>query len=141
MPSVLIISPDPEARRMLQLAFELEGLLSHTAIDAGEAKALAPQADGIILDMVDGSAPQWEEARRVIKLGVTPTTFLLPRGWDERKAPKATAPADLLVRKPYELLGIIRQVKGMVEARKRPQKKKKPTLKKVAAKKKKAKHR
>lgn len=140
MAAILIISPDPEVRRTLQLAFELEGLPTFTAIDPAEAKTMAPTADGAILDMIDGSAGQWEGARATLKFRVAPTAILLPRGWDGKKLPKGVEAADLFVRKPYELLSVIRRVKELAKGKRLalkkvpPKKKKEARLKKPKAK-------
>lgn len=129
MASILVISPDPEARRMLQLAFELDGATVLTAIDAGDARAARPQVEGVVLDLIDGGAEQWNPAREVLRQFRAPTAILLPRGWGGRRPPRAISGADLIVPKPYELLDVVRRVKGMAEGKKPAPRKKKPLRK------------
>lgn len=127
MPKVLIISPDPESRRILQLAIELGGMETETAVDAFGA----PAADcvAVLADMVDDSESQWDAARRALALKSAgkspPVALILPRGRTPARLPRGIEKAGLLVKRPYELLVLVGMMKELTD---KPEKKRRPPV-------------
>lgn len=113
---ILIISPDPESRRMLELAFELDGFETRSAVD-DRGPLTAGGADAILIDMVEDSKDEWSAVRlallrskRTSRRRTPKTAIVLPRGYGGSKPPKGVLIPDAIFRKPYELLNMIRQV-------------------------------
>ncbi|HPQ80142.1 MAG TPA: hypothetical protein PLZ86_00240 [bacterium] len=115
MHRILIISPDPESRRAIQLALELGGMETETAVDPSETTGIDFSA--VLNDMVEDSDEQWEAARRAMKIGSKgsrpPVALILPHGRDPSRLPKGTEKAGLVVKKPYELLRLVELVKAL----------------------------
>lgn len=116
MTTVVVISPEPEARRILTLALELAGLEVAAAVDPEEAKGVATNEAALLLDMVDNSDDQWDAARYALGIARSagaPAVLLLPRGRDGTKLPRGVEGAALIVRKPFELLALVEQIRGL----------------------------
>lgn len=121
MSKILIISPDPEGRRTLELKLELSGHSVETAIDVREGLTFAKRmpCQMIVLDMIDTGPLDMGEVRMLAEYSKTKrgikVTILLPRGQRDLKIRKLDWKPDLVVRKPYELGHLIRLVDEMVK--------------------------
>jgi len=107
---ILIITPDPEAGRTLELAFDLAGWgVSHV----GTVRGTHPSGAGVVLlDMVDGT----DEFRKVGKQSFkgAKVVAIAPRGEGEDSIMKSVPRTDAVVRRPYELTHLVRTVEGLV---------------------------
>lgn len=140
MPTALIISPDPETRRLIALGLELRGHETTQAVDVEEMAHSDRPVDCVLLDMVDASS--WNEARALSRAareaGDPFTVLLLPRGFQEGHPRGPAAPFHCIVRKPFELMQLIRRIaEGMEEhrarAKHRAPKRKTPSKKKTTS--------
>ena len=132
MSTVVVISPEPEARRILTLALELAGLEVASAVSPEEAKKTASDAAALLLDMVDDSDDQWDAARYALGIARSAgarAVLLLPRGRDGARLPRGADGAALVVRKPFELLALVEQVQELASV---PQKTGRPPAAKQA---------
>jgi hypothetical protein len=140
MPTILTVSPDPEARRMLGLGFELKGFDIIQEVDVQGAKHSATGAQIMLLDMVDAS--QWNEAEAAARLAKTSgcalAALLLPRGFQGDPPTGIRKGFGLIIRKPYELMDLIRRTIAALSARTKkapPPKKSRPPARKKRVKK------
>ena len=126
MPTILTVSPDPEARRMLGLGFELKGFDIISEVDVQGATYSATGAEIMLLDMVDAS--QWNEAEAAARLartaGCALAALLLPRGFQGDPPSGIRKAFGLIVRKPYELMDLIKKTIAALPTRKRKTKRK-----------------
>ncbi len=115
MQPALIISPDPESRRTFELACELLGLEVSTAIDPEHAPD--GRYGALLLDMADDSPEQWDTARRVLsglfKARADATAVILPRGRNDGSAAKTLERASLIIRRPFELMSVVGQLRNL----------------------------
>ena len=120
MPTILTVSPDPETRRMLGLGFELKGFDIISEVDVQGARHSATGAEIMLLDMVDAS--QWNEAEAAARLAQTSgcalAALLLPRGFQGDPPTGIRKGFGLIVRKPYELMDLIRKIIAALSTRK-----------------------
>ncbi len=103
-----IISPDPEGARMLALAFELHGWEVGLAAELQQLSRL-PRREEValtLLDLADAAAARQPAFRRE---GI-PGRFIViaPHGMSEEESRRRYAFADLVVRRPYELLSLVK---------------------------------
>ncbi len=111
MRKVLIISPDPETGRMLTLAFELAGWEVEQATGVRDAKANGAKL--VVLDMVEG-AGGFRKALTASSFKGAKVVALAPRGEKEEDVRERLARANLVVRRPFELVGLVRMADGLV---------------------------
>jgi len=110
MKTILIISPDPETGRSLELAFELADWEVRQATVVKGSKAEG--ADVVILDMVEGvddfklSARSFKGARVVA---------IAPRGMDEGAVVEKVPRANAVIRRPYELIHLVKAIAKLFE--------------------------
>lgn len=104
MKTILIISPDPETGRSLELAFELADWEVRQATTMKGSKA--DGADVVLLDMIEGIGE--------FKKGVSARSFkgakvvaLAPRGMDEVSVTEKVPRANLVIRRPFELTHLV----------------------------------
>ncbi len=132
MAHILIIGPDPEAREVLKLRFEVEGLSVSTALGSDDAAFLIEQRrpDAVMIDMMGYDENEQNEIRRIIKKTEqmkSPSVLLLPRDntaltktavklcdFCGPAAGKSKLNADLIVRKPYDLDTLIAKTKHLI---------------------------
>ena len=140
MPTILTVSPDPEAQRLLGLGFELKGFDIIQEVDVQGATYSATGAEIMLLDMVDAS--QWNEAEAAARLAKTSgcalAALLLPRGFQGDPPKGIRKGFGLIVRKPYELMDLIRKIIAALSAkvkRSPPPKKRRPPARKKKTKK------
>lgn len=116
----LLIGPDPEARRLMMLACELEGIQTRELTSPSEFDHLLLRAHVAVVDIADDGDVVWEWARRVIgrkkNLPGLRTVILLPRGFNAKTYPDGCHAADLYIKKPYELFGTVRKIQGVMDA-------------------------
>lgn len=119
MPSVLIVSPDPQTKRMFQLGLELEGLCVQTASGL-EGMGRGDRFDAILLDAAEDSDELWKMLRalsaKAKSAPATSTVLLLPRGEKPSGAPRGIR-ADFVVRRPFELLSAIQMIRALAEGK------------------------
>ncbi|MFH1830027.1 MAG: hypothetical protein ABH871_04540 [Pseudomonadota bacterium] len=112
MKKIIIISPDPEMRRMLTLAFELDGWKVKTAATI-DSTSKSGKADLILFDMAEGSKAfkkdDFEKAPSKAKVVVIP-----PRGMVEKDIKQEAPNADLIIPRPFELMHLVRTASEMV---------------------------
>lgn len=121
MSKILIISPDPETRRTIELKLELSDYTVETAIDVRDALTIAYRNffPIILVDMIEMGPIEMGEIRGLAeyvkqKRGIK-TLVLLPRGQRDLKIRKLDWKPNLVVRKPYELGHLIRLVDEMAK--------------------------
>jgi DNA-binding response OmpR family regulator len=105
MKTILIISPDPESRRTLELAFELKGWKVEVATTANSTTKAAG-TNLVLLDMVEGLA-DFKKDKATKLPHKTKVLALLPLGADEQGARKIIPKSFAVIRRPYELLHLI----------------------------------
>lgn len=110
MPNVLIISPDPETRRALELALELKGV----SVTRGNAVS----ADAVVIDLVGEDHLKWKNLLAVSKknaaLRGAKTVVVLPHGSFTPKILQTLDYADLIVKRPFELFDVIEKISSIV---------------------------
>lgn len=107
MPRMVIISPEPESARMLALAFDLHGFEVGLAANLQELRRLPrhEEVELTLLDLIDAA-----DARQPgLKRGQIPGRLIViaPHGMTEEEARRRYVFADLVVRRPYELLSLV----------------------------------
>lgn len=105
MKDILIISPDPETSRMLELAFELEGWRVDQATTVKGAKAMSAMV--VLLDMVEG-VDEFRKALTAKSFKGAKVVALAPRGMGEGVVELKVPRTDLVVRRPYELTHLVK---------------------------------
>lgn len=118
MHKITIISPDPDTRRILELAFDLKGFSPKTVVDIPRS---GTDDDLILLDLVrDGgkSVHVTPKAMAGQKGKAGKLVVLLPRGSGAKEPEKWKDRADLIVKKPYELLSLIDSVEELAKGKK-----------------------
>jgi hypothetical protein len=105
MRTILIISPDPETGRSLELAFELAGWEVRQATTIKGSKA--DGADVVILDMIEGLG-EFKKAVTVRSFKKAKVMALAPRGMGEEAVTEKVPRANFVVRRPYELTHLVR---------------------------------
>lgn len=116
MKKIIIISTDPETARTLSLRFELEDYAVDTAIDFKEAAAVANQGTFslVLIDMVVDDPAQWKELKDFLnrkgKGRARQTVLMLPRGLHAIDLKWLGHKPALLIRKPYDLEAVVREV-------------------------------
>lgn len=109
MPNVLIISPDPETRRAIELALELKGV----SVTGGNAVS----ADAVVIDLVGEDHSKWGNLLAVSKknaaLRGAKTAVILPHGSFTPKVLQTLDRADLIIKRPFELLDMIEKISSM----------------------------
>ncbi|MFA4875412.1 MAG: hypothetical protein WC690_08750 [bacterium] len=111
MRSILIVSPEPESARMLSLAFELDGWTAHEATSVEDARGIK-DANTVIIDAIEGASElkkteQWKSLAHACGTVGRPIV-ILPRGMEEAEARRKIGDACLLVRRPYELIHLVK---------------------------------
>jgi len=116
MYQILIVSPDPETSRILELKFELEGYRVHTFMGVKDMKCSEFHGfDCIcIFDMVDTSREQMQELKlifdHVLSKRCLKTAILLPRGLPDLNVRGIISHPDIVLKKPYELSSLVRLI-------------------------------
>jgi len=120
MRRILIISPDPETARMLDLRFDLDGYTVETTLDMKEARNVARRNPYhvFLLDMIETDRSQMKEVQELAKYaranrGIQ-TIVLLPRGQRDLKLKKPGWKPDLIIKKPYELGQLVASLSCLV---------------------------
>ena len=116
MASILIIGPDPETREILKLRFEVDGVSVLTALGSGDAlpQIKSKKPDAVIVDLVDYDSGEMKEVSAIVKATKNTKTglaLLWPRGGVE--SPPKT---DLIVRKPYDLNVLAKQMGKLISS-------------------------
>jgi DNA-binding response OmpR family regulator len=107
MPTILIVSPDPETAEMVTLAFELDGWKLIAATPPGNS-AVGVSADVSLIDLPDRHALS-EHARdeKGRDRARKKTLVLLPRGMTAEEGRRVLGDANLFVRRPFELTNLV----------------------------------
>ena len=105
MKRILIITPDPEAARTLELAFELDGWeVAHSATVKG---AHAGKTNLVLLDMVEGAHAFEKEIDKATFKGMR-IMAIAPRGKREKAVKEGLPMTDLVLKRPYELTHLVK---------------------------------
>lgn len=116
MHKIMIVSPDPDTRRMLELAFDLNGFAASTAMDIPKSGI---DVDLLLLDLIKEEKKTKPTLSRISdtrnRVKGSKLVLLLPRGRGAEEPAKWQENADMVVKKPYELLGLVDCVKALAE--------------------------
>ncbi len=111
MKRILIVSPDPEEGRILELAFELKGWEVEHAV--GFKSSHGEPAEAVLVDMIEGSEVCKKRLTRAAFKG-SKVAAIAPRGEDAGVLEKKMPRIDLMIRRPYNLTHLVRLVDGLV---------------------------
>lgn len=120
MPDILIISPDPETRRMLEIAFELADASVKSQVNKNFLNKGAARADVVVIDLIGDGYPRWPDYFSALKkapaLSNAKTAAILPRSPNNSKASKYLGGADLIIKRPFELFDMVKRVTGLTKS-------------------------
>lgn len=123
MTDVFAISPDPELRRTLELAFELEGLSFQSAAEASNSVSAAPV---LLIDVIADKKGCWQEAGILIQKSKRAAgqkrIVLLPRGLESDEKFKFSKDFELALHRPFELFDLVKKVKEVLAEANTPRK-------------------
>lgn len=122
MPKIVIVSPDPEGRKMFELALGLEGFDVEASLAVGACQG---GTAAVLFDVVRDAPEEWREAKALVagqgdrkgKKGGTKVAVILPRGMSKGEAPRWLKGADIVVGRPFELCAVVRDLKSAISAK------------------------
>lgn len=133
MPDILIISPDPETRRMLEIAFELADASVKSQVNKNFLNKGAARADAVVIDLIGEGHSRWPDYFSALKkapaLSNAKTAAILPRSPDNSKASKYLDGADLIIKRPFELFDVVDKVTELAKNTEPRTQKKNPPIK------------
>lgn len=120
--NILLISQDPETQRILQLRCELAGhkVSVQETVHAQDPIRKNPMPDVIIYDCTNNDILQRKQAQRLLrsfgKKRFTSSIVLPPRSrGTSREMLQKEWPADMIVRKPYELESFVESLEHLIK--------------------------
>ena len=111
MKTILIISPDPETGRSLELAFELADWEVRQATTMKGSKA--DGADIVLLDMIEGVG-EFKKAVSARSFKGAKVVALAPHGMNEGAVTEKVPRANMVIRRPYELTHLVDMAENLV---------------------------
>ena len=111
MKNILIVSPDPETGRTLELAFELAGWDARQVTTIKGSKS--GTTDVVILDMIEG-VDEFKKAVTAKSFKGAKVMALAPRGVSEGNVEERIPRADMVFRRPYELTHLVKAADELI---------------------------
>lgn len=135
MPDILIITPEPETRKILELAFGLAGANVKSEVSTNFLSKGKARADAVIVDLIGEDPSRWQDyfsaLKKAASLKGTKTVALLPRNHLNTKVSKNLDGIDLIVKRPFELFDVVEKITELTKSEPiKPQKKLPPKKRK-----------
>lgn len=106
---ICIISPDPEARRIFELAFELKGVSVLSEIGIREFDLKNASCHVVLFDVVEDAPSEWNEIKAFEKKcsHKIRTAVILPYG---KTGPIKGLNTDVIIKRPFELFDVVNKI-------------------------------
>lgn len=113
MPNISIISPDPELRRMLEITLELKGASVKACVNADFRGEDPAPGEVAVIDLAGFEPPLWKGILASAMNRRCKTAVILPRGHRAAQKDFTLARADLVVKRPFELMDLAEKILSM----------------------------